>query len=512
MAYGENKQLQIGLNVALASLFTVASISSYGWVQEKLSGSDPEQSVPMSSEELLIVDVYDQGLDSLTRYYGANENVEILIEPADTRNILDSHRFAQFSEDFYSVRDDYLFQLENGDVRGFDQLSGMIYGKDAIDAKSGKHPLNQLMAIKKTMETIEGLPEALKAEDNGHAMVSSDKAKRSDANPTKTSSNINNADSLKEKSIAKEFASVKPLSEDEIKAMFESKFGSKQSEGSSTQGPATENEASVVDQKVADIEKLRAELKKRIQKDFGYIPNAKQQIESHLGSTDASIQPRQNTSEPSNVRSNQVNVGAIRETRSAVIYKDQRIPKVGFDLEGNPVSEESKRAQVKGIMDRIVQMGDYWSVVYEAKGEEKKKIAVFSDPTCPYCKKLHEYVPELQEAGVTVYHLFYNRSMAPNTLNDPKVVKVNSALESAWCSEDPNESIDSLYDGYSIPPATCEASEEKIEFPGNEHYLMGRIIDMSGTPYTITEDGIIIPGFDVKGAPQPRSFLKAIGL
>lgn len=443
----------------------------------------------------------------LSAYFGFNEHIEILVSPENTKTILEKEEFSNQKENFYSIKSDYLIKLESGDIFGFNPASGLIYSDQAINVKSASKPYQKLMSIMEAIDNIEKTSEILegpkkkdvKKESSGE-INSSKKA----IEPANTAEPVNEE-------------RVKKVSEEEIQALISSKFekeafsNDKKVSGKDLIKNNGRNEQISSKDKLDDLEKLRMELKARVKQEFGDIPNANATINQHFGSNSGSSM-QANSAQKSNVSDNQVNVQAIRETKNAVFYKNERIPKIGYDLNGNPITEDQKRAQVKGIMDRIVQMDDYWSVVYRAKGEEKKKIAVFSDPTCPYCKKLHEIVPELQQAGVTVYHLFYNRSMAPNTVSEPKVIQINEALENAWCSANPNEAIDSLYEGYAIPEADCSDVEGRIDFPGNEHYLMGRIIDMSGTPYTITEDGKVIPGFSIRGVSQPQAFLRDIGL
>lgn len=211
------------------------------------------------------------------------------------------------------------------------------------------------------------------------------------------------------------------------------------------------------------------------------------------------------------VSDNEINIDALRETETALFYKGEKIPKLGYDFDGNKLPAARKQAQVKAMMNRISLLGDKWSVVYKAKGEEKQKIAIFSDPTCPYCQKLHEIVPDLQANGVTVYHLFYNRRNGPGNMSAPETVKINNRLENAWCSDDPQGMIDSIYKGYAIPEATCSADDGKPTFPASEHYFSGRLINMTGTPYTLTADGRVLPGYQIH-ATQPATFLKRIGL
>ena len=49
-------------------------------------------------------------------------------------------------------------------------------------------------------------------------------------------------------------------------------------------------------------------------------------------------------------------------------------------------------------------------VVYPAEGDEKASLKVFTDTTCPFCRRLHQEVPELQAAGVAVRYLPFPRS------------------------------------------------------------------------------------------------------
>lgn len=487
----ENSVARFLVNISVAFTFGIGGAFTFCQLSEmKDNGEGPFGSQSAQFEQA--------SLEPLTKYFGVNEGYKILLSPEDSEALLSNDLYSRHKDKFSNVTEDYLVETANGKIVGFNPASGMVYGEDAINAHNGKSPLKQLIALEKNISSI--MNDVIIDKETEPREVNN-------VNATTEKGHENKA----EAALKRSKADVMPVSENELKALIESGLGSP---GAQKNAVATKPPTGVTtNQKLADIEKLRKQLKARIQKDFGYIPNAQKEIETHLGGSQASHgMATPASSNAVEVSNNQVNVMAIRETRNAVYYKDKRIPKVGFDIDGNQVSEERAKAQVKGIMDRVIQMGDYWSVVYKAKGVEKKRIAVFSDPTCPYCKKLHEYVPDLQEAGVTVYHLFYNRSMAPNTVSDPKVVRVNDALENAWCSTNPNEAIDSIYEGYAIPEASCSDRSEKIEFPGNEHYLMGRIIDMQGTPYTITEDGIVIPGFDTKGAPQPQSFLRAIGL
>ena len=48
-------------------------------------------------------------------------------------------------------------------------------------------------------------------------------------------------------------------------------------------------------------------------------------------------------------------------------------------------------------------------IVFAAKGKTKAVIQIFTDSTCPYCSRLHEQVPELNQQGVEVRYLAFPR-------------------------------------------------------------------------------------------------------
>lgn len=263
---------------------------------------------------------------------------------------------------------------------------------------------------------------------------------------------------------------------------------------SSTVSPEeTEKQLVKNDTKLSD---LRSKLAKRLKEE-------KEKNET-LDEKDIDVVTNKNT-----LPSDQMNIGALRETDNALFYKKQEIPKIGFDSSGNKISRDEKRKQVKTLVEKVAELGEEWSIVYKATSEEKMKVVLFSDPSCPFCRGLYKQIPELQNAGITVYHLFYNRIMSPGSVQNPSVIASNNAMKNAWCSDNPQRMVGNLYKGYAIPEATC--GSERISFPGNEHYFMGRMIDMKGTPYMATDKGKIVAGYDLN-APQPLTIIKRLGL
>ena len=51
-------------------------------------------------------------------------------------------------------------------------------------------------------------------------------------------------------------------------------------------------------------------------------------------------------------------------------------------------------------------------VIYAPEGEKKATLTILTDPTCPYCEKLHREIPALQKAGIEVQTILTPRAGA----------------------------------------------------------------------------------------------------
>ena len=119
-------------------------------------------------------------------------------------------------------------------------------------------------------------------------------------------------------------------------------------------------------------------------------------------------------------------------------------------------------------------------ISYPAKGEEKASIAVFTDIDCPYCRKFHDEMPQLNELGITVHYFGFPRS-GPGTLSFNKYVSV-------WCADDQRSAMDAAKQGKNIDRKSCDN-------PVLAQYQLGQQVGVSGTPAIIMENGQVIPGY-----------------
>ena len=111
------------------------------------------------------------------------------------------------------------------------------------------------------------------------------------------------------------------------------------------------------------------------------------------------------------------------------------------------------------------------------RGNGKRKIAVFEDPNCPYCKRFERDMQKIND--VTVYMFLYP-ILGPDS---------GDKSRNMWCSKDRGAAwLDQMLRDKASPSTTCDttAIARNLEF--------GRKYKISGTPTMILADGRRVPG------------------
>lgn len=120
-------------------------------------------------------------------------------------------------------------------------------------------------------------------------------------------------------------------------------------------------------------------------------------------------------------------------------------------------------------------------IIFRGVGEPKATIVVFTDTSCPYCTRLHETVPELNEAGVAVHYLAFPRS----GMNG----EAARVMQQAWCADNPQQALTDAKQGEALSgSASCDN-------PVASQYQTGIALGVQGTPAIILPDGELVPGF-----------------
>lgn len=117
------------------------------------------------------------------------------------------------------------------------------------------------------------------------------------------------------------------------------------------------------------------------------------------------------------------------------------------------------------------------SAFTQVRGNGKRKLVVFADPNCGYCKRFEKDLQKLE--NVTIYHLLY-----PILGEDSKTKSKN-----IWCAKDKAKSWnDWMINGTTPTTANCDAStvDSIVEF--------GKKQRITGTPTLFFADGSRVPG------------------
>lgn len=142
------------------------------------------------------------------------------------------------------------------------------------------------------------------------------------------------------------------------------------------------------------------------------------------------------------------------------------------------LAEQRRDGERKEMLDGIAKED---MIVFSPEGEPRAYISVFTDVTCFYCQKLHREVPELNKRGVEVRYLAYPRA---GTDSDGY-----RKLASAWCADNPQDSLTRLKRKESVPENLCTPN------PIADQYRLGQQLGVRGTPAIVTETGQMIPGY-----------------
>lgn len=123
-------------------------------------------------------------------------------------------------------------------------------------------------------------------------------------------------------------------------------------------------------------------------------------------------------------------------------------------------------------------------VVYIPEGEIKATLNVFTDTSCPYCRKLHKEVPKLLESGIKVRYLPYARGGR----NGPGY----ETMKSVWCAEDRTAAVNDAMNGKTngLPEGSCAAAQVV-----DAGYITGNQVGVTGTPALFKQNGEKIDGY-----------------
>jgi len=135
---------------------------------------------------------------------------------------------------------------------------------------------------------------------------------------------------------------------------------------------------------------------------------------------------------------------------------------------------EERSEKLTAIAFNTLPIKDAITIV---RGNGQRKLAVFEDPNCGYCKRFERDL--LKVDNITVY-LFLYPILGADSLDKSRNI---------WCAKDPAKTwLDHMTRDTALPVATCDSSAlaRNMEF-GRKHKI-------TGTPTLLAQDGKRVPG------------------
>ena len=163
-----------------------------------------------------------------------------------------------------------------------------------------------------------------------------------------------------------------------------------------------------------------------------------------------------------------------------ILYADEQ---GNYLIQGNLIETKTRTDLTEARMAKLSAI-DFASLplkdaVVIKQGNGTRRMAVFGDPNCGYCKRFERDLAKLQD--VTIYTFLYP-ILGPDS---------NAKSKDIWCAQDSAKTwrawmVDGVTPAKSMGKCDTTALERNVEF-GKKHRVQG-------TPAVVFEDGTRVPG------------------
>lgn len=145
------------------------------------------------------------------------------------------------------------------------------------------------------------------------------------------------------------------------------------------------------------------------------------------------------------------------------------------------LTELSRR---EAVTQELAKADKQEMAIFPAYDQTLAVLNVFTDTSCPYCKKLHEEVPQLQKAGIEVRYIPFPRG--------GKRGPGYQELRQVWCGKDKAKTMDIAKGVGSgdLPTGDCDAA-----IAVDNGYDLGNRVGVTGTPALFTDSGRRFDGY-----------------
>jgi thiol:disulfide interchange protein DsbC len=181
----------------------------------------------------------------------------------------------------------------------------------------------------------------------------------------------------------------------------------------------------------------------------------------------------------------------IRINDSDIFYTDAE---GNFLIQGSLIDVQAKRNLTEERVEKLSAI-DFDALPFKdafkiVRGNGKRKLAVFEDPNCGYCKR---FEADLQKINDVTIHTFLIPILSPDSVEKSKNI---------WCAKDKGKAwLDWMVRNQPTAKANCDSTalERNLDF-SKKHKI-------TGTPTVFFVDGARVPG--AIGAEQVEKMLTA---
>ena len=168
----------------------------------------------------------------------------------------------------------------------------------------------------------------------------------------------------------------------------------------------------------------------------------------------------------------------IRVNGTEILYTDAE---GNFLIQGSVIDTRQQRNLTEERIEKLTAINfdelpikDAFTIV---RGNGKRKLVVFEDPNCGYCKRFER---DLQKVDNVTVHMFLYPILGPDSLEKSR---------SVWCAKDRAKAwLDWMVRDLALAPGTCDISaiQRNVE--------LGRKHRITGTPTLLFANGTRVPG------------------
>ena len=168
----------------------------------------------------------------------------------------------------------------------------------------------------------------------------------------------------------------------------------------------------------------------------------------------------------------------IRVNGADIYYTDAQ---ANYLIQGSLIDTKQKRNLTEERVDKLTAI-DFKALPFKdaftmVRGDGKRKLAVFEDPNCGYCKRFER---DLQKINNVTIYLFLYPILSPDSTTKSNHI---------WCAKDKAKS----WQDWMLRDATpASASCDTAAITRNVE--LGRKFKITGTPTLVFADGSKIPG------------------